>query len=103
MRRLRGGAAVAVVLVCAVAGCTDRIAGTGSAGPGATASGGAALTAVESLPVKGRAPRTGYDRDRFGSPWADTDSNDCDTRVISMLRAVMELFSQRTRGVVGYA
>lgn len=80
MRRLRGGAAVAVVLVCAVAGCTDRIAGTGSGGPGATASGGAALTAVESLPVKGRAPRTGYDRDRFGSPWADTDSNDCDTR-----------------------
>ncbi|CAM5725100.1 Lipoprotein OS=Streptomyces glaucescens OX=1907 GN=SGLAU_14160 PE=4 SV=1 [Streptomyces glaucescens] len=35
---------------------------------------------MESLPVKGRAPRTGYDRDRFGSPWADTDSNQCGTR-----------------------
>ncbi|CAM5453312.1 HNH endonuclease family protein [Streptomyces aurantiogriseus] len=87
MRRLRGGAAVAVVLVCAVAGCTEQTAGTGSAGTGSagqgptgTAGGGAALAAAESLPVKGRAPRTGYDRDRFGSPWADTDSNDCGTR-----------------------
>jgi hypothetical protein len=78
--RLRGGtAAVAVVTVFAVAGCTDGT--TGSPGPqDTTGRGGPALAAVDSLPVKGRAPRTGYDRDRFGSPWADTDSNDCGTR-----------------------
>ena len=42
--------------------------------------GGAALAAVDSLTVKGRAPKTGYDRDRFGSAWADTDSNKRGTR-----------------------
>jgi hypothetical protein len=30
--------------------------------------------------VKGRAPRTGYARDDFGSGWVDTDHNGCDTR-----------------------
>lgn len=80
--RLRGGAAVAVVMVFAVTGCKDQT--LGSAGPEETAGpgggGGAALTAAESLTVKGRAPKTGYDRDRFGTAWADTDSNSCDTR-----------------------
>lgn len=32
------------------------------------------------LPVKGRAPKTGYSRDEFGQAWADADWNDCDTR-----------------------
>lgn len=77
MRRW-GGAAVAVVLVFAVAGCKEKTTGSGGAGQPAT--GGAALTAAESLTVKGRAPKTGYDRDRFGTAWADTDSNSCDTR-----------------------
>jgi hypothetical protein len=35
---------------------------------------------VEALPVKGRAPKTGYDRDEFGSGWVDVDRNGCDTR-----------------------
>ncbi|WHP16061.1 HNH endonuclease family protein [Cellulomonas sp. ES6] len=35
---------------------------------------------LDALPVKGRAPRTGYDRDRFGPAWADVDRNGCDTR-----------------------
>ncbi len=39
-----------------------------------------ALAALESLPVKGRAPKTGYDRDQFGPAWADVDGNGCDTR-----------------------
>lgn len=41
---------------------------------------GTALAAVDALPVKGRAPRTGYDRDEFGPRWADVDRNGCDTR-----------------------
>jgi hypothetical protein len=32
------------------------------------------------LPVKGRAPRTGYSRAEFGPAWFDTDGNGCDTR-----------------------
>ncbi|GAA3805264.1 HNH endonuclease family protein [Streptomyces coacervatus] len=79
MRRLRGGAAAAMVLVFAVAGCKAETK-TGSGGPQETGGSGAALTAAESLTVKGRAPKTGYARDRFGTAWADTDSNGCDTR-----------------------
>lgn len=39
-----------------------------------------ALAALAELEVKGRAPRTGYERDLFGSGWVDTDRNGCDTR-----------------------
>lgn len=41
---------------------------------------GTALAAARDLVVKGRAPKTGYDRDRFGSGWTDTDHNSCSTR-----------------------
>jgi hypothetical protein len=41
---------------------------------------GTALATLQTLPVKGRAPRTGYDRERFGQAWADVDRNGCDTR-----------------------
>ncbi len=41
---------------------------------------GTALAAVATLEVKGRAPKTGYDRDQFGPAWADVDHNGCDTR-----------------------
>jgi hypothetical protein len=41
---------------------------------------GAALEALSTLAVKGRAPRTGYDRALFGQAWADVDRNGCDTR-----------------------
>ncbi|HEX2074515.1 MAG TPA: calcium-binding protein, partial [Geodermatophilus sp.] len=39
-----------------------------------------ALAALDAVEVKGRAPRTGYDRYRFGDGWVDTDRNGCDTR-----------------------
>ncbi|HEV7148574.1 MAG TPA: HNH endonuclease family protein [Pedococcus sp.] len=41
---------------------------------------GSALAALAQLPVKGRAPLTGYTRDTFGPAWADVDRNGCDTR-----------------------
>ncbi|MBO4258235.1 DUF1524 domain-containing protein [Streptomyces griseorubiginosus] len=90
MMRLRGGAAVAVVLVCAVAGCKAETR-TGSSGPQETGAGGGALKAAESLTVKGRAPKTGYARERFGTAWADTDSNDCDTRDDILKRDLKEV------------
>lgn len=56
---------------------------TSKATPHATqdaAAKGTALAAVALLDVRGRAPRTGYDRDEFGPAWKDVDRNGCDTR-----------------------
>ncbi|MDQ2758604.1 MAG: HNH endonuclease family protein, partial [Actinomycetota bacterium] len=39
-----------------------------------------ALDLLGTLPVKGRAPSTGYARALFGQAWSDTDRNGCDTR-----------------------
>ncbi|WP_457948672.1 GmrSD restriction endonuclease domain-containing protein [Pseudarthrobacter sp. alpha12b] len=39
-----------------------------------------ALDLLAALPIKGRAPKTGYDRAQFGQAWADVDRNGCDTR-----------------------
>ncbi|HEY9314300.1 GmrSD restriction endonuclease domain-containing protein [Williamsia sp.] len=52
-----------------------------TAAPGANA----AMTKLNALPVKGRAPKTGYDRTLFGDAWTDAVSveggrNGCDTR-----------------------
>ncbi|KTR43059.1 hypothetical protein NS263_00650 [Curtobacterium oceanosedimentum] len=40
-----------------------------------------ARSQLAALPVKGKAPATGYDREaRFGTAWLDVDHNGCDTR-----------------------
>ncbi len=39
-----------------------------------------ASVVLETLTVKGRAPKTGYDRDGLFGKWADPDSNVCDAR-----------------------
>ncbi|MEU6817246.1 HNH endonuclease family protein [Streptomyces sp. NPDC046860] len=100
MKRLWGGAATAVVVLATVTGCkTDQI--EGPSGPEGTGARGAALTALDSLEVKGRAPKTGYSRERFGSAWADTDSNSCDTRDDILKRDLKEVkFSGGTCKVV---
>ena len=41
---------------------------------------GTALEQLASIPIKGRAPKTGYSREEFGPAWADVDHNGCDTR-----------------------
>ena len=38
------------------------------------------LDVISTLQVKGRAPKTGYTRDKFGPSWKDVDANGCDTR-----------------------
>jgi hypothetical protein len=45
----------------------------------------AALSLLQTIPVKGRAPKTGYSRFQFGQPWTDDvdvegGHNHCDTR-----------------------
>ena len=49
------------------------------AGPVSPAS-GPAVSVLAGLPVKGRAPTTGYRRDQFGQRWRDIDRNGCDQR-----------------------
>jgi hypothetical protein len=93
-RRRRGtastGAVVgALVVLAAVAFLAVRgtgvDAGSQSAARPETAapsgSAGTALALLDGLPVKGKAPHTGYDREKdFGTAWLDVDRNGCDTR-----------------------
>nr|WP_235509590.1 HNH endonuclease family protein [Terrabacter sp. Soil811] len=91
----------------------------GSAAGGATASSGpspvppltpalarAALSTLDGLPVKGRAPKTGYDRDAYGPAWSDDvdvslGHNGCDTRNDVLRRdLVAERLKPGTHGCV---
>jgi hypothetical protein len=78
MRRgLRSGrAALAIAAIVTVAGCA---AGTSTPLRPAGYS-GSALAALDALPVKGQAPKTGYSRAQFGPTWADVDHDGCDQR-----------------------
>jgi len=52
----------------------------------------AARALLETLPVKGRAPKTGYDREaKFGSAWLDVDRNGCDQRNDILARDLTEV------------
>ncbi|MGK5113074.1 GmrSD restriction endonuclease domain-containing protein [Geodermatophilus sp. CPCC 205506] len=102
LRRLAAGV-VALALAGSVTGCEPFLDTGSDAGPvpvsGAQA--GSALAALEELAVKGRAPRTGYDRDRFGAGWVDTDRNGCDTRNDVLARDLTgETFRPGTRNCV---
>ncbi|AOY74211.1 hypothetical protein ARZXY2_4712 (plasmid) [Arthrobacter sp. ZXY-2] len=46
---------------------------------------------LATLPIKGRAPKTGYDRDQFGQAWADVDRNGCDTRNDTLKRDLTQI------------
>ncbi|WP_424420507.1 HNH endonuclease family protein [Microbacterium sp.] len=70
---------------------------TPSAAP--TASADSALALLKTLPVKGRAPKTGYERAQFGPRWKDVDRNGCDTRN-DILAAQLTDITRRGRCVV---
>jgi hypothetical protein len=60
-----------------------------------------ATAVLETLPVKGRAPKTGYTRAQFGPTWADVDRNGCDTRNDILKRDLTSLvFRAKTRNCV---
>ena len=79
--RFRPFAAVGAMLlsVCLVAGaqpeCAAAAEPTDNTGAGRSAS-----SVLDTLQVKGRAPKTGYKRTQFGKAWTDVDHNGCDTR-----------------------
>jgi hypothetical protein len=62
---------------------------------------GTAAAQLVTLRVAGRAPMTGYDRDRFGQAWLDADRNGCDTRNDILRRDLQQLrFKAGTRDCV---
>ena len=62
---------------------------------------GVALAVLETLPVKGRAAKTGYSRDMFGQRWADVDRNGCDTRNDILKRDMTSVvYKAKTRNCV---
>ncbi len=72
-------AAFGVVLAAlALAGCGEAPADV----PAIRVAKGTALAALEKLPVKGRAPRTGYDREQFGGDWVSAGGCDMRDRVL---------------------
>ena len=67
----------------------------------ASPAGRPAVDVLTTLPLKGRAPQTGYDRDQFGPTWADVDRNGCDTRNDVLARDLTgETFKPGTRDCV---
>jgi len=56
----------------------------------------AAISALDTIPVKGRAPKTGYSREQFGEAWTDDVSveyghNGCDTRNDILRRDLVDI------------
>jgi hypothetical protein len=58
---------------------------TASAQPAQSAS-----ETLQTLTVKGKAPKTGYSRDSFGPAWFDVDGNNCNTRDDVLKRDLQE-------------
>ena len=60
-----------------------------------------ASSVLSTLPVKGRAPKTGYTRAQFGQAWADVDRNGCDTRNDMLKRDLTNIvYKVKTRDCV---
>jgi hypothetical protein len=99
-----------VVLTLLLSGCALRAPAAGPRAPAGSAAppvdAADALAALAGLPVKGRAPMTGYDRAAFGPAWSDdTDDqwghNGCDTRNDVLRRDLAEVtLKPGTRGCV---
>ncbi|MED7926471.1 HNH endonuclease family protein [Nonomuraea sp. LP-02] len=82
VRALVAGLSTVAVLATGCGGLDAQLS-TGDSDKGSksdSASVSDARKKLAKLQVKGRAPRTGFDRDKFGPSWADVDRNGCDTR-----------------------
>ncbi len=56
-----------------------------------------AIEALNQLDIKGRAPKTGYERAAFGSPWSDVNRNGCDTRNDILFRDLRSIIFESQR------
>jgi hypothetical protein len=60
-----------------------------------------ALATLATLPVRGRAPMTGYSRDAFGPAWLDADRNGCDQRNDILARDLTATTEENCRILTG--
>lgn len=94
-----------VVLSAGVA-CTGLLSTAATAPAVPTPATSPTIDALEALPVKGRAPKTGYARDQFGPSWSDDVNvggghNGCDTRNDILRRDLTAItYKPNTRGCV---
>ena len=93
----RASVALLVAVLLSATGCAlpadlaDPSLPSPRSAPSPTRPAGTPAAALDALAVKGRAPLTGYDRDRFGQAWADVDRNGCDTRNDVLRRDLTDL------------
>jgi hypothetical protein len=86
---------IALIISVGVLGVSQPIADAAESKPGF------AVALLETVPVKGRAAKTGYSRDMFGQSWADVDRNGCDTRNDILKRDLTSIvYKSRTRDCV---
>ncbi|QCB92381.1 HNH endonuclease family protein [Cellulomonas shaoxiangyii] len=93
-RRARRGPWGLVLVVAVAVGLGGPVwldARAGARYPVAAADVETARAQLADLPVKGRAPRTGYEREEFGQAWADVDRNGCDTRNDVLARDLVDI------------
>ncbi|HCS61375.1 MAG TPA: hypothetical protein DIW46_08270 [Microbacterium sp.] len=75
---------------------------TNTAADTSATDGRTALDVLETVLVKGRAAKTGYDRDEFGQRWLDVDRNGCDTRNDTLAAQLSDVvFSGRCKVTAG--
>ncbi|GAB3964604.1 HNH endonuclease family protein [Streptomyces sparsus] len=99
MRTRLSAAAVLTALLLST-GCSVEQLPEADSTDDAPVGSGQAASALEELTVKGRAPKTDYDRRKFGSPWADTDGNSCSTRDDVLQRDLDDVMLQEDGCVV---
>ena len=91
----RWGIRIAAVVAALLIGATPNSA------TGVEQEPGLATALLETLAVKGRAPKTGYTRAQFGPAWADVDRNGCDTRNDILKRDLTSItYRAKTRNCV---
>lgn len=89
--KTRRVAAVTVLAVAAIVWVVTQYGGmeAGQQAPSSSTTLSTARAALDSLPVKGRAPKTGYTRAQFGDGWLSKDG--CDTRNIILNRDLRDV------------
>ena len=101
--------ALGAVTVLGLTGCSaiaDADPGAGSLGGAPVFDAAPALAKLDTLAVKGRAPKTGYTREQFGPSWSDDNGvegghNGCDTRNDILRRDLVDLtYKTSTRDCV---
>ncbi len=103
------GVAAALVLGIGVAHARDAsvdpaaIVDIGPVASDLTTSTLTALALARTLPIKGRAPKTGYTRAQFGTGWKDPDHNGCDARNDALRRYLTKVVMRGSSRCVVYS